>query len=454
MVDHYSKWVVVVPVKDLTARTTATTFYRDYVRHYGCPEAVLTDRGPAFKFFQELSKKLRTTAYHPQGNGLCEKVNQIFINMLRTASVTKQAEWPQLLDELVEIYNNTTHCSTGYSPYFLMFGRQGQLPKDCALGIQVPDVINPLPKTDWVLEHQRRMQEAQEIVDCRMKEAHRRQEENYNQRANATPLHIGDKVWLKKYHRTRKLDSLWETEPYTITANPYLESDVYEVKKPGMAPQTVHRNRIKLCTRKDLLKMSAPPQATTVYQPVPRVFSSEVPSLQSLMLTDRPIHTSGNFYTYLLIQNHFFRPSDFIQIYLVSKLEDINFGLQPSRTMFYSYSLTQRKVCLLWCGCSLSMAGFRDTRFILEKNNFVFERKTFHQLRGTAMGIPVPPYDNLYLSWWEETKNYVGKSHRQMRIWDHVCDKPNERDTSMAHHFVQHHQGSTEYLQFQATEHV
>ncbi|XP_069800966.1 uncharacterized protein [Dendropsophus ebraccatus] len=230
MVDHYSKWVVVVPVRDLTARTTAITFYKEY---------------------------LRTTAYHPQGNGLCEKINQVFINMLRTASVAKRVEWPHLLDELVEIYNNTTHCSTGYSPFYLMFGCQGQLPQDRALGVQVTDTVNPLPDTDWVQEHQRRIQDAREIVDQKMGEAHQRQEDAYNQGAHATPLRVGDRVWLKKYHRTHKLESLWEPEPYVISAIPYPETDVYEVKKPGLAPQTVHRNRIKRCVREDLQGLTA-----------------------------------------------------------------------------------------------------------------------------------------------------------------------------------------------------
>ncbi|XP_069840942.1 uncharacterized protein [Dendropsophus ebraccatus] len=289
MVDHYSKWVVVVPVRDLTAKTTALTFYKEYVKHYGCPESLLTDRGPAFEsqLFQELCayhecKKLRTTAYHPQGNGLCEKVNQVFINMLRTASVTKRVEWPHLLDELVEIYNNTTHCSTGYSPFYLMFGRQGQLPQDRALGVQAPDTFNPLPETDWVREHQRRIQDAREIVDRRMGEAQQRQEDAYNQRANATPLQVGDKVWLKKYHRSHKLESLWEPEPYVISSIPYPETDVYEVKKPGLAPQTVHRNRIKRCTKEDLQGLTAPCPVPASTPPAPPAAPAKPLSLEEM----------------------------------------------------------------------------------------------------------------------------------------------------------------------------
>ncbi|CAJ0952335.1 unnamed protein product [Ranitomeya imitator] len=42
-------------------------------------------------------------------------------------------------------------------------------------------------------------------------------------------------------------------------------------------------------------------------------------------------------------------------------------------------------------------------KFCLTRNVFVFDRKYFHQLRGTAMGSPcAPSYANLLLGWWEE----------------------------------------------------
>lgn len=265
IIDHYTKFVVAIPVKDQTAKTTAANFWKSFMLPYGCPEKILTDRGPAFEsqLFQELCtlyncQKLRTTAYHPQGNGLCEKMNQTLIEMLRTVPPAKRADWPTLLPELVYMYNNTIHCSTGYTPYFLMFGRQGKLPSDIALNVQVPDTINPLPQTDWVNDHQRRLADAREIVDARMEKARQKQQDDYNLHARALPFQIGDKVWLKKNHRTGKLDTKWETKPYIIKTIPYPETDVYEIIKEGKEPQVVHRNRLKLCLKEDI-----PPEPET-----------------------------------------------------------------------------------------------------------------------------------------------------------------------------------------------
>lgn len=256
MIDHYTKFVVAVPVKDLTAKTTANVFWKNFLLPYGCPEKILTDQGSAFEsqLFQELCslhncQKMRTTAYHPQGNGLCEKMNQTLIEMLRAEPPAKRTDWPTLLPQLMYIYNNTIHCSTGYTPYYLMFGRQGKLPADLTLDVQVPDSINPLPQTDWVSEHQKRLADAQEIVQTRMANARQKQQKDYDQTAKAEPLKIGDHVWLKNNHRTSKLDSKWEREPYTITAIPNREIDIYEITKENRAPQIVHRNRLKLCLK-------------------------------------------------------------------------------------------------------------------------------------------------------------------------------------------------------------
>ena len=67
-------------------------------------------------------KKLWTTPYHPQTNGLVERSHQTIMRMIRKLDKDKKANWPGHLAEIVQAYNATHSTVTGYSAHYLMFG--------------------------------------------------------------------------------------------------------------------------------------------------------------------------------------------------------------------------------------------------------------------------------------------------------------------------------------------
>ena len=68
--------------------------------------------------------------YHPQTNGLVERLHQTFIHMIRKLEEDKKANWPSHLAEIAHAYNATHSAVTGYSPHYLMFGCRPRLPVD------------------------------------------------------------------------------------------------------------------------------------------------------------------------------------------------------------------------------------------------------------------------------------------------------------------------------------
>ena len=70
---------------------------------------------------------------------MVERFNQTLLNMLGTLENHKKEDWKSYVAPLVHSYNATKHPSTGFSPYFLMFGRHPRLAIDAYLGIPLPE---------------------------------------------------------------------------------------------------------------------------------------------------------------------------------------------------------------------------------------------------------------------------------------------------------------------------
>ena len=72
--------------------------------------------------------KSRTTAYHPQGDGLVERFNRSLLQLLRSF-VQSEPDWERYLPLVLYAYRTARHTSTGVSPFQLMFGRHPKLPE-------------------------------------------------------------------------------------------------------------------------------------------------------------------------------------------------------------------------------------------------------------------------------------------------------------------------------------
>ena len=173
LVDHFTRFAQAYPTKNKSSVTVAKKLYNDFVLRFGIPARLLSDQGGEFenRIIKELNKHLgicksRTTPYHPQTNGSCERMNQTLLKMLKTLSEKEKSKWPESINKLIHAYNCSSHSSTGYSPFFLMFGRQPRLPIDLMLAIEKQDdEINS--HNTFVDSWQKQMKDAYEIAHRR-----------------------------------------------------------------------------------------------------------------------------------------------------------------------------------------------------------------------------------------------------------------------------------------------
>ena len=143
--DHFTRYAQAFVTSNQQTTTVVKTFIDKYVVHYGWPEQILTDQGQCFesKLFKVLCqeaqiRKMITSPYHPMGNGQPERFNRTLLTMLGTLPNSDKADWQNWVNHLAHAYNCTKSQVTGYSPVFLMFGRELRIPVDEAFEVTFP----------------------------------------------------------------------------------------------------------------------------------------------------------------------------------------------------------------------------------------------------------------------------------------------------------------------------
>ena len=203
--DHFSKYVVAYVVKDQTAHTAAETLRNGYFRLFGAPAYLVSDQGKAFTghvitHLCELYgvQKLRTSPYHAQTNGQVERMNQTIIHMIGKLEEDRKVCLSEHLPELLLAYNATCSAVTGYSPYYLLFGRRPRIPVDY-LFPTLHDSPHQTKMEVSVAAMQKRLKKAFTVARCLTSEEVTRQCRYYDRKAGAVALQPGDVVMVRPY---------------------------------------------------------------------------------------------------------------------------------------------------------------------------------------------------------------------------------------------------------------
>ena len=99
MTDHFTRYALVMVMKDQMAKTVAKVFYEHFIAVFRAPTKLLSDRGANFTsdLVEELCsafgiQKCRTMAYHVQCNGQVEHFHQTLFCMIGKLSHDKKAQ--------------------------------------------------------------------------------------------------------------------------------------------------------------------------------------------------------------------------------------------------------------------------------------------------------------------------------------------------------------------------
>ena len=255
--DYFTKWIEAYPIQNQEASTVAQKLLDQLFCRFSLPERLHSDQGRQFEaeIIKQLCKllqieKTRTTPYHPQSDGFVERFNRTLLSMLSTRSNPHSTNWDEDLSKVCMAYNTSIQSTTGYTPFFLMFGREARLPL-AIVHKPPPSPHGAIPQQygNYVQSLQETFNTAFEAVRSNMSTRQGRQKEFYNCKVHGDPFKPGDLVWLFNEAlvkgESRKLRRPWRG-PYRVITQ--LSDVTYRIQHTGNNKSTVvHFDRLKRC---------------------------------------------------------------------------------------------------------------------------------------------------------------------------------------------------------------
>ena len=179
--DYATRCPDTIPILNTEANAIAKDLVSVFVG-VGIPDEILTDQGSNLmsSLLQEMYlmlniSRLRTSPYHPQTDGLTERLNGALKSMIRKFTASNQKDWDEHLPYLLFAYREVPQESTGFSPFELLYGRRvrGSLdvPKEAWVGYEGEKENTSV----HVLELKRCLEEMSELVKENVAKAQNKQ---------------------------------------------------------------------------------------------------------------------------------------------------------------------------------------------------------------------------------------------------------------------------------------
>ena len=130
--DSFSNWTEAFCMRTQQSEEVARVLYNEIWTSFCAPRILVSDRDMSFmsKLVTEICKIFQitrhvTSSYHARSNSVCERKNSTLAQCLRTYCEKDPKRWPELIPSIMMAFRMSP-CTqaSGYSPYYLLFGRE------------------------------------------------------------------------------------------------------------------------------------------------------------------------------------------------------------------------------------------------------------------------------------------------------------------------------------------
>lgn len=255
VLDQLTKFVWLKALRKATAGAIVRYVEAEVFHVFGVPESMLSDNGVQFvsKEFRSLLSQYGvihiTTATHaPQANA-SERVNRSILAAIRSYVEKDQTTWDVHLSAISGALRNAVHSSTGYSPYFMVFG---QHMTQHAAAYKILRSLQALPTGDIEVVPP---DDFRHSINCqvreRLQQAHDRNQRTYNKRSREVVFSPGQEVFIRQFRQSdfaqnfnAKLGRMWK--PARIVSRKGSAMYVVEDRQGGAIKVAYHAKDIRV----------------------------------------------------------------------------------------------------------------------------------------------------------------------------------------------------------------
>ena len=227
-VEYLTKWAEAKEIKAADAKQTAIFLYENIISRFGCAQILVSDRGTHFlnEAIEEMTKLFqinhrKTTPYHPQTNGLAERVNQTLVCILRKTVTDSKRDWDNKLTAALWVYQTTYKVTTRMTPFALMYGLEAVLPIEFeirSLRLAISERLDTSDSLKARLTGLEALNESRQLASQHVEVTQRRRKVAFDKSNKERTLKPGMWVMVQDARRLEfpaKFDALW-TGPYVI----------------------------------------------------------------------------------------------------------------------------------------------------------------------------------------------------------------------------------------------
>ena len=220
--DVFTRWMEAIPLIETDAESIARELEKEVFSRHGLPEQVHSDNAHNISgtVIQEICQQLGvrktvTPDYNPKSNPV-ERMHRDLGNSLKAVMEETNQEWVSCLPAVLLALRTTRCRSTGFTPFFLTYGREACLPVDVAMGKEPSHKLGPV---QYANELYQRMQAAFRFARETQGATIEKTKSYYQDQVSQGEFDEGKLVWLYtpriKKGESRKLHSSW-TGPWVV----------------------------------------------------------------------------------------------------------------------------------------------------------------------------------------------------------------------------------------------